>query len=425
MDNNSRKTVDLDMAPRGGNRNNGVAWVLKIAAFLAWGGGFIAGIIAGKDAGKIKYYMDGSEFSFGTAFLVWIAAFIVGFIPYAFAEIVCLLQEANTIRYAGSIELPKLYTGTANSSPSSVVQPIDNKGDNNSFEYRISPSATDGLVPFKLKTLKVDAVNVNGYCMRLSLHLKMKRNMHGILTDIDINTIYGDSYHIGNVSFVGFKDKDFVYTSEGIYCEIPDSIMNSIKEVFITVNKYVIDEQLYLPGDDSLIRNSSRNWISEADFLNEVSNMGSCKEIAAYIEMLLQDGDPIASDELLSIVRQYAAEEKLLFKPDTRACMKKIRAYFGYEIEPEYAEEENDGLKTVVIPTQASEPVSGGTIIQGSVEPQAAPGRSKSSNIEIIKERAARNNQLANSQPQARYCPKCGKPMVSDALFCGYCGYKI
>ena len=77
--------------PVGGSRNNSVASILRKLGIVNWILGFILGLIIG-----LKVDIDSAWI---LAIITWIAAFIIWLFPFAFAEIICLLQVHNTSSY--------------------------------------------------------------------------------------------------------------------------------------------------------------------------------------------------------------------------------------------------------------------------------------------------------------------------------------
>ena len=99
------KMERIHIRPAGGDRNNKVAATLHTLAIVVWFAGGILGLYIGYKWGEMQgflrsfYESDQSEFSWSTACIVWWWTFISGLIPYAFSEIIYLLQSLNNNSY--------------------------------------------------------------------------------------------------------------------------------------------------------------------------------------------------------------------------------------------------------------------------------------------------------------------------------------
>lgn len=80
------------MLARDLEKNNIVATILTITAWVIFIAGFVAGILCGNV--EIEgYYRHSTEFSFQIAFTYWATAFISGMIFIALSEIIKLLED--------------------------------------------------------------------------------------------------------------------------------------------------------------------------------------------------------------------------------------------------------------------------------------------------------------------------------------------
>lgn len=75
-------------------KENAIARILTIIAWVIFIGGFIAGIVLGRVEFE-GYYRDYNEFSFSIAMVYWFVALVSGTILLGFAEIIELLHSIN------------------------------------------------------------------------------------------------------------------------------------------------------------------------------------------------------------------------------------------------------------------------------------------------------------------------------------------
>ncbi len=89
----------FNIRPVEGSRSNKVAATLHTLAIVTWVSGVTLGVYIGNKLGEVQSYFGRSEFAWNYAFIIWGATFVSGLIPYAFSEIIYLLQGLNNKSY--------------------------------------------------------------------------------------------------------------------------------------------------------------------------------------------------------------------------------------------------------------------------------------------------------------------------------------
>lgn len=98
--------------------NNLVSTIFKVLAWIVFIGGFIAGILLGKDSN--------GDFSFGVALVYWTAFFVAGMIYYGFAEIIQLLTDIRDIQLLTDIRDKSSSNYSTNPSVKSFSEAVTN-----------------------------------------------------------------------------------------------------------------------------------------------------------------------------------------------------------------------------------------------------------------------------------------------------------
>ncbi|MCR5507671.1 MAG: zinc ribbon domain-containing protein [Lachnospiraceae bacterium] len=328
------------VGPEGGTRSNPVASALNTLAVLTWIGGFILGIFIAYRLSESHVF--GEDFAFTMATFIWGQAFINGLVFRAFAEIIFLLQKGVTVSYAVSApsqEAPssssydhRSYAGDAETEKVFVIEPGDRQ------------------LPFVLKKLWIIPGERSRAALRISVEWVGMIAVQGILADIEITTIYGDTHIMKDVSFTNLIRRrwdnklnnisDLI--SDETTCEMPLANIGDIKGIRVIVNKYMDHGKIRVANREPEYTDDGLN--SEDDpsidyndrltvLLNELGRMDSARQVNAFVKELNEEGNPLITPELAELTGKMAYQEKLYGNAHEQ-CMKKIAEMYGYEYSP-------------------------------------------------------------------------------------------
>lgn len=412
--NNDQKQVYL--IPELKNRSaNPIAAILKTLVWVVWIGGAILGVGLGAAAGKVSnmlsYYggRSGSDFSFSTMLITWALSFAIGLFPYAFAEIISLLHQANNIVY-------RVESKDSNSKISVVDGSKEDSEETNTeiWEYKVEQN--DDSLPFNIEKLIVKSNGMYEGCLALSLIPTVSLvQVEAVLVDINVENRLGEPYTMDNVVFTGMSrnSKNTGYTSADVDYRITRNMCANIKSVTVVVKEYSVSGKTYVVGKDGF--DNSANATFEM-VLQAAYGMTSSYEIWNYVEELAQKGEPIATDELRKILKDDAEIERM-YGNHYNSCIKKLEEYFS-----RIANENNraqDDEQSTMQPTTANQKIQ---------QPEADDsgtytGQEPKQEAHSDSEPADYTTQLTD---EAVFCMKCGtKVDLPDSVFCPSCGAKL
>lgn len=369
------------LRPEGGTSINGVASAFIVIAVLVWVGGFIIGLVLGLGVGTVGYYMGGSRFSWGSAFLVWLAAFVMGLLPLGLAEIIGLLQKSVTIRYSMDTEEKAMQEKVL---PNASVEVASEK------VLPVAVEGSDGKVPFRLLSMKLKRVDASAARIALLLNPEQDVEISGVRGTVEFTTIFEETYTVPNAAFVRFRAVQGTRESDYMTCQIPERIMETIKSVKVNVEKYVYAGKIYVPGEKIEVNGASVTEEKAREFLQSARKYGSARELGKWVEYLGdKNQDPIASEGLKEMIRKCQRSEAYEGK--------------GYE----------DTLKQLYSFFRLEAPSDLGQKVSPESVKEKTPAVSQNTNKEI-------------SQPEYLFCPKCGKKVEkAEAIFCSGCGARL
>lgn len=397
--------------PKGGKRENGTALVLYAIAFIIWGLGLIGGIIWGSGTGRLTGYLQYGEdghntFSWGIAIAIWGGAFFSGLFPYVFAEIICLLQKGNTISY--SIERKNGYENKTDKS--TISDKKDTRNNNTFFEL----DNDDQVLPFYLQRMELIPEEIGKTGAVLSVQWERFISIQGILVDIVLTTLYGDSYRIKDISFVNLSLRDnILLISDETILNVSENVLNSVKHISLIIKKYVVHNEVHVPGDDYSVeaiksRNGDRG-VKINEFLDEIERKSRVFEIKELLKNLSEYGDPIVTKELMDIVETEFYAEKTqgnnLINHRDR-CIKRIMNLFGYDWMPakeaEIQNKSQQNIPSLDRPTKNVSSPNGGYQTDSS-EADTYYGQDQFFCI---------NCGTKIDDPESVFCPICGAKIV-------------
>lgn len=420
---------EMYVRPDGGNRDNALADTLKVIGYLVWIGGFCLGIYLGVEKGKaVSYFSDSSsDFAFSTALLTWIGAFLTGLFPLTFSEILSLLQKGNTIYY--------VVDGSGMKLPDVDVRKVTDTAETENKEEipEYSLNNTQSL-PFKMTRLRITLDESNSVSAVLGIEWAGVVMVKGILADIQINNIYGDTLTLQGVSFNDIhrkKSGEKELTSEPVRLDnISGVMLKNVVSIDVIVNKYVFDNAVHYPGEEIILPETVTNaagtsapggayGVSQNDFLYRIEQMRSSKEIFDFVKLLNETGDPIVSEELLKAVTNCAHFEKM-YGNNYKECVRKVYRVLGYEYNPPEPVEQ----KPLTAPTVTAgyNPVQSGASFSKPVMQQSAVSNKDTYDYDWPDDKAASSGRV----PEPLYCASCGKRIdEAEAIFCPSCGSMI
>ena len=330
---------DFTMRPKGGERANSVASTLQIIAVIIWIGGFFLGIYMGATTGKFSSYFGGSEFSWKAAFITWIASFLSGLFPWSFAEIICLLQKGNTLSY----DADNFRGLDDNDEPRS--EPVSEKEERKTTSFTLITDGQD--LPFSLEKIGFIQENRDTVSVALSVQWPGVVMINGILADVEITTLFGDTTVIEDVPFMrlsGRGKKSLI--SDGSKVGLSENMLGMAERVRVIVKKYVFNDEIHFPGDVITIPEMNgkstmgRGFGTDMNtFLNNISMMSSSAEIKEYVNTLDRVGDPIITAEIRDAV-DYSVMIEKSYGNNYSSCVKKLREIFGLDYVPENREDD-------------------------------------------------------------------------------------
>ena len=378
----------IKLKPVGGTRGNLAAVILRIVGIIIWILGFKAGIEAGETFGKIGSFLRNGlnardEFEISYALVVWLVTFSMGMLLFAFAEVISLLQQGVTIEYHGEYEAPKIEVPTATSEKGKTERATEKKPESGNYITKFKFSDEDQPdAPFKLRELYFYQEGSQQAGLSLAVGWHRRGSLQGIMGDLSIKSSFGDSLLLQDVSFTGFEKENLgLFKSGTSLCNIQDSLARSISSARFIVKKYVIDGKMEFPVEGGQTGRKYSGGMSEEDFIDEISEMRSAIEIKKYVDSLASEGEEIISDELVSLVNNYATIERSYGNQFVQAFVK-IKEFFGYETSAGHQ------------PSKAKSPDASSVANQG---------RGKSS-----------------------FCTKCGKAIGTEgSVFCPICGTRL
>lgn len=408
--NNDQKKVYL--IPELKNRSaNPIAAILKTLVWVVWIGGVILGIGLGTAAGKVSsafsYYGErsGSDFSVSTMLITWALSFAIGLFPYAFAEIISLLHQANNIVYRVESE-----NGTAGILSGSGNTKDSNESNTEIWEYKVEQN--DDSVPFNIQKLIAKSTGTNEGYLALSLIPTVAfAQVEAVLVDINVENRLGEPYIINDVVFTDLS-RDSVsgnYTSADVNYRITKNMCANIQSVAVSVKEYSVSGKSYVVGKDKYDASINVNIES---VIQTANNMSSSNEIWNYVEELAHKGDPIATNELRKILKDDAKIERMYGNYHS-ASMKNLKDYFGMKTnEVNFTSDDEQ-------PTMQSTP-SNQSIQQPEVdEIQNYSNQDTSS----VSDPAGYTTQPTD---EVVFCMKCGTEVnLPDSVFCPSCGAKL
>lgn len=307
-----------------GSRHNTTASALHGAAVGIWVWGLIMGFIIGAKIGELSFYSQ-SKFSWTAAVAVWGAAFMNGLLVMGFSEIIYLLQENNTQGFSGEELTAK---GTAEKKDSADEQ----------NPLRFSLDTGNQKLPFSLSDILIARKGTDEVGFTLTAVWPEVAMLPGVLADLQLTNLYGDTSVIQNVSFVRLQRKgNITLVSDECIFKLPDNVLNCLTRVNVVVKKYTFNNEVHLPGESlELPRsgNMQNAGVGMRGLLSAIDQMQSAKEIEAYVAQLKDRNDPIVTDELAEIVKQSAYIEKM-YGNNYKECAQRIFKLFGFEYKPQ------------------------------------------------------------------------------------------
>ncbi|MBP5385024.1 MAG: zinc ribbon domain-containing protein [Lachnospiraceae bacterium] len=320
-----------------GKRINSIASALRRAAIGFWIGGLIMGFVMGVKFGELgafPFTSSHTEFSWAIAFAVWGSTFMDGLLILGFSEILFLLQENNTQGFS--------CEESAGMGPADTT---DKEGGRDQLRFPLDSG--DQKLPFSLAELLINRKGSDEVGFILTAVWPEAAMLPGILADLQLTNLYGDTSVIQNVSFVHLQRKgNITLVSDECAFKLPDNVLNCLTRIHVIVKKYTFQNRVHLPGENMEMPqpgNVSYGGGGVKDLLSAIDRMHSAKEIQAYVEQLKGRNDPVVTDELDEIVKQSAYIEKM-YGNNYKECAKRIFKLFGIEYKPQ------DDPKKVVCP---------------------------------------------------------------------------
>ncbi len=385
---NDEKTIYLN--PELKNKSpNPIATILKTLVTVLWIGGAILGIGLGFVIGSK------SHFSFITMIITWAVAFSLGLFPYAFAEIISLLHQANNISY--KIEMPSVNSLT---NTVSIGDRINDRNDK--WEYDLDYK--DNTIPFDIKKLSAESAGQEGYLTLLIKPTVAFIVIDAIMVDICVENKLGEPYTLSDIVFTEFERAGELQRSSGVICQLTKNMISNIKSIEVIVKEYSVNKKAYKIGQDEYFISEKTEGESIDDLMATVYHMNSTIEVYKYFEELAAKGSILATPELVKKLREDAEIERL-YGNHYKECIKKLESHFRIR------HEETSEEQTKEIFQPESEPIDETT---SEVQEPASVAHE----VQVEEDK--------NDSNEVVFCIRCGHKIESpDSIFCPKCGERI
>lgn len=303
-----------------GVKNNSVAELLKSLAWITWIGGGILGFILGLSAGKVaSMFYTSSRFSLTTALLTWGMAFIVGIVPYGFAEIIGLLNFLTTAQY-------EVVQNNTNDEKNSVEHSNSKKELDSDIQFEYAVKTNENL-PFVVEGLIVTQRD-NQLYVKSSIRNKTSLEITSYIANITIKDLYGKEYVFSDCVFIDFTGTRLLKSSE-VLINIPVTIPKIIDTIKVDIMQYIIEGKAYKPGTEpEILKNkidSDNDSKMEKDvFLEQIASLDR-KEIISYVNTIKND-TPYINNELIELIEQQLEAERI-YGFGRESTLKSIRKF--------------------------------------------------------------------------------------------------
>lgn len=385
---NDEKTIYLN--PELKNKSpNPIAAILKTLVTVLWIGGAILGIALGFVIGSK------SHFSFITMIITWAVAFSLGLFPYAFAEIISLLHQANNTSY-------KIDMSVLNSLTNTVSVGDRTNDSNDKWEYDLDYK--DNTIPFNIKKLNAESVGQEGYLTLLIKPTVAFIVIDAIMVDICVENKLGEPYTLSDIVFTEFERAGELLSSSGITCQLTKNMLSNIKSVEIIVKEYSVNKKVYKIGQDEYFFNEKTEGESIDELMATIYQMNSTIEVYKYFEELAAKGSIWATPGLVQTLKKDAEIERL-YGNRYQECIKKLESHFRIRHEEDPKEQPKE--------TFQSEPKPIDEELSELPEPESD-------------EYEAQVEEDKNDSGEIVFCIRCGHKIESaDSIFCPKCGERI
>lgn len=156
--------------------------------------------------------------------------------------------------------------------------------------------------------------------------------LQGVKCDVIINDLFGDEYCIRDLYFINFTDDNIYISSAPCDVKIPSEVKQTVREVYIKVKKYVIDDIVrvvdnneLLPLNPALAQNI--HSLNEHSIINQIGSLSNAQEIYNYLCDYNQKHGKVFANDFIESVKEIAEYERY-YGSMRKSAMNAVERYF-------------------------------------------------------------------------------------------------